>query len=545
MQDKIYKIMEELVALKSVSCTHEEYKAGEWLADYFKKIPYFKKHPELTGLAPLPGDIYGRGVAWALVLGNSPKTIISSGHYDVVGTDNYGPLKDFAYEIGDDLDADLALQNLDSEARADMESGDWIWGRGVADMKGGHAVHIALLEENVKLAEEGKLPGCHMYVAVPDEESFSAGMREGAKLIRELVKKYNLDIRMMIIPEPSNLSGVAQSMSLGTVGKMMPVVMVQGVTAHVGKCFNGLSPMSIMNGIYARTEKALEFCDSFDGEVTSPPTWQRYRDMKELYDVTIPLRTSGYFTLLCFERTPDEVIGRLKEISREALDEAARDVKAKYEEFKNMGATVEKEEIKYEPEVYTYAELSAKLAERDGEKFEAFRSELYDKITRKVEGGELNFPDATIEIMEKVMDYADLKQPAVLLAFAPPFYPPVNSDLIEGHENTATKAYEVVKKEAEKLGRKTYSEHYFMGISDGSYCAMGKKFDYAIFKENTPTYGRLYDLDFETIAENSIPFVLYGPVSKEYHQWTERVERKSLLEELPQVTRKLMDFLWS
>ncbi len=93
MQDKIYKIMEELVA------------------DYFKNIPYFKKHPELTGLAPLPDDIYGRGVAWALVLGNSPKTVISSGHYDVVGTDNYGPLKDFAYEIGDDLDFETIAEN--------------------------------------------------------------------------------------------------------------------------------------------------------------------------------------------------------------------------------------------------------------------------------------------------------------------------------------------------------------------------------------------------------------------------------------------------
>lgn len=30
--------MEELVAVKSVSCTHEEHKAGEWLADYFKNI---------------------------------------------------------------------------------------------------------------------------------------------------------------------------------------------------------------------------------------------------------------------------------------------------------------------------------------------------------------------------------------------------------------------------------------------------------------------------------------------------------------------------
>ncbi len=31
-----------------------------------------------------------------------------------------------------------------------LESGEWIWGRGVADMKGGLAIHAALFEQYVK-----------------------------------------------------------------------------------------------------------------------------------------------------------------------------------------------------------------------------------------------------------------------------------------------------------------------------------------------------------------------------------------------------------
>ena len=96
----------------------------------------------------------------------------------------------------------------------------------------------------------------------------------------------------------------------------------------------------------------------------------------------------------------------------------------------------------------------------------------------------------------------------------------------------------------EKFGRESFNEHYFMGISDGSYTAVGHPFDYDKFSLNTPCYGQLYTVDFKTIEANNIPFILYGPITKEYHQWTERALKKSLLEELPAVTQELIESLW-
>ena len=544
MQERIQRYLKELVALDTVSCTDTEYKAGDWFANFFKSLPYFQKHPELTGQYKIPGDAYNRTVPWALILGNSKKTVISSGHYDVVGTDNYGNLNRMAFEMGPMLDAELAKKDLDPEARADMESGEWIWGRGVGDMKGGHAIHLALFEDNAKLAEEGKLPGCHLYLPVPDEESFSVGMREGAKILRHLIEEYDLDVQLMIIPEPSNLTNGKQSLSRGTVGKMMPVVMAQGITAHVGHCFNGLSPIGILADIYAKSNNCLEFSDSYDGEAACPPTWQKFRDMKELYDVTIPLRASGYFTLLCFEKTPEEVMAKLKEISMESLTANVERINATYQEYKKIDKSADKEKITYNPEVYTFEELCDKLKAEDAEGFNRYYGALYAEITKEINSGAINFPDATLKIMSRVMDYADLKQPTVLLGFAPPYYPPVNSDLVKGHENAALKAYEVCEKAAAKFGVEMYSEHYFMGISDGSYTAMGKPFDYSKFSKNTPAYGDLYSLDFETIEANNIPFILYGPLTKEYHQWTERSLKKSMYEVVPAVTKELIDNLW-
>ncbi|MCQ2560629.1 MAG: M20/M25/M40 family metallo-hydrolase [Clostridia bacterium] len=545
MQDRIYRYLKELVALDTVSCTNTEYKAGDWFADFFKKMPYFQKHPELTGQFVIPGDTYNRTIPWALILGNTKKTVITSGHYDVVGTDNYGTLNRMAFEMGPMLDAELAKKDLDAEARADMESGEWLWGRGVGDMKGGLAIHLALFEDYAKQAEEGTLPGSYLYMPVPDEESFSVGMREGAKILRHLIEKYELDIKLMVIPEPSNLTNGKQSLSRGTVGKMMPVVMVQGITAHVGHCFNGLSPIGILADIYSKTNNCLDFSDSYDGEAACPPTWQKFRDMKEQYDVTIPLRASGYFTLLCFEKTPEEVITKLREISKQALDENVERINATYQAYKKLDKSADKEKITYSPEVYTFEELCNKLKAENEEAFNKYYYALYADISKEINAGTINFPDATLKIMAKVMDYADLKQPTVLLGFAPPYYPPVNSDVIPGHENAALEAYEIVEKASAKYGVEMYNEHFFMGISDGSYTAMGKPFDYSKFSKNTPAYGDLYSLDFETIEANNIPFILYGPLTKEYHQWTERSLKKSMLEIVPAVTKELFEAEWN
>ena len=543
-KERIYQYLQEVCACNSVSCTHDEYKAGDWFANFFRKMPYFQNHPELTGNYMIPGDAYHRSVPWALLLGNSKKTVISSGHYDVVSTDNYGPLKDMAFQIGPELEAELAKRDLDAEARFDMNSGEWIWGRGVGDMKGGHCIHLALFEEYAEMAERGELPGCYLYLPVPDEESYSVGMREGAKIIRRLVEQYQLDVQLMIIPEPSNLVNGKQSLSRGTVGKIMPVVMAQGVPAHVGHCFNGISPMNFLCRIYQRTNNALEFCDSFDGEAAVPPTWQKFRDNKELYDVTIPQRAYGYFTLLHFERTPEQIINRLKEISMDALKEECALINEQYQEYKKIDKSADKDKIVYYPEVYTFDELVEKLKAANKEGFEKYYAEVYAGIKEDIEAGRTNYPDATVTIMQKVMDYADLKQPTVLLGFAPPYYPAVNGDAVKGKENAALKAYEVVEAASKPFGREMFNEHYFMGISDGSYTAVGHPFDYGKFSKNTPCYGELYNVDFETIEANNIPFILYGPLTKEYHQWTERTLRKSLLEEVPAVTKELIDSLW-
>ena len=68
---------------------------------------------------------------------------------------DYGDARELAYNIGEDLEETLRKNSMTAEQKKDMESGEWIWAKGAADMKGGLAIHMALLEEFSKHALAG------------------------------------------------------------------------------------------------------------------------------------------------------------------------------------------------------------------------------------------------------------------------------------------------------------------------------------------------------------------------------------------------------
>ena len=134
-QKRIYDILKGLVACDSISCTDKELKAEKYVYDFLQSIPYFKEHPERCGLHKIPNDPFARAVPYALILGKKRDTVILSGHIDVVDTQVYGDAEPLACQMGEELEKKLASMNLNEQQRADMESGEWIWGRGTADMK--------------------------------------------------------------------------------------------------------------------------------------------------------------------------------------------------------------------------------------------------------------------------------------------------------------------------------------------------------------------------------------------------------------------------
>lgn len=537
MDSKVLSILKELMSSPSFSATHMEKEAVDKLVGLLNKIDYFKNEPDSCGLHQIEGDVLNRAIVYGIVRGNSPKTIILLGHYDIVGIEDFGNQKEFAFDI-ERLPKILSEMKIPEEAKQDIESGDWIFGRGTADMKGGIAVALACLEEYSKL---DKKEGNVIFLAVPDEESYSVGMRAAISLLLKWKERDSLQYKLLLNLEPNARSGEEQIVSTGSAGKCMPVVLVQGKKVHVSNCFEGLNPLGILGEIYSATELSIDFSDFFEGESTVPPTWLYFKDRKASYDVSVPLRAAGYFNVISFYSTPDELLEKLTSLSNCAFQTYISKMKSKYQRYQKTGESKEIHQIDYPAKVLTFKELVEQCIKKQGEEFLQFYDLLLKRAEAKIHTNESNYPQTTIEIMEEVLNFSGIVEPIVLLAFSPPYYPPVNSYRMSGKGELARTLFHRIRSYAkEQLGVTLQSEQYFTGISDCSYCGIEKPFDYHSFAKNTPIWGDSYSIDFETMKELQIPFFLLGPWGKDLHMLTERVNKKSLTQELPKLVLEMI-----
>lgn len=592
MEEKVYEYLKRLVSVPGISDTDEERKTAEAIREILAEQPYFRAYPENSGTVEIPGDARKRPLVYGLVRGNkkSGRTIILTGHYDVVSVEDYGQLKPLAFSM-DELKAELEKEygeRVMQETKAaldpeqdfwnDVASGEWIFGRGAADMKGGLAAGLAVLLGIGEEVLDGtcRMDGNVLFLSVPDEESYSVGMRGAAGFLADLREREKLSYDLLIDLEPMSRDEKGQEVFLGSVGKCMPVVLVQGRTAHVSRCFDGLNAVGVLGRMFEKTELSAEFAEVFDGEVCMPPTWLNFKDLKKEYDVSVPARAAGYLSVLSFQSGPGEIMEKMKELGGEAFAEyiGKMDAEKRMLDEKLSGRAVQRKKasvqadpgagventslmsekystgkddgrkscvVKQEYAVMSFAELAGICREKGADDFESFMEELKSRTEARIRSGETNYPQATIDMMTEVLDWSGLTDPVMVIGFAPPLYPAYHSDQMAGKEGAGSWQFRKIKKAAEAAGCMVKKVHYFTGISDLSYCGTCGDMDFSGYAEETPLWGGGYQVDFDEIGKLNIPAVLMGPWGKDIHRRTERVNRKSLLVELPEILHTLIE----
>ena len=514
LKEKVLEITKELVKIYSPTNTAEEQKVEEYLLQLLKGMPYFKEHPENCGAFAAADDCFGRSTIFGLVLGKSKKTVVFMGHHDVVSTEVYGALANVACEP-ELLEQKLASVDLPEEASRDLASGEWLWGRGTCDMKGGTAAQLAVLESYAKNPEAGSI----LFISVPDEEAFSVGMRSCLPLLKDLRERYGLEYEVALNCEPNSVENDKQIIYSGSVGKMLPVVLVQGKSVQIGSYPQGVNPVAVLAEIICATEADYQISDTLGEESTVPPVWNFARDLKPGYDFSLPRRSAGYCNVLTFSKTPAQImdwfVGKCNQGAQTALA---------------------KQGCGHSLKVMTYGELLKIAQERTD--FDDFYKNLQAEMTRKLQVEQLDFPSITLWAMEEVLNFTGIDYPVVITAFAPPYYPALNSGKLVG---------EGFKKVVDFVGTllPVKCKEYFMGISDCSYLGMDAEFDSEALAANMPCWGKLYSYDMEALAKLQIPFLLLGPWGKDLHQRTERVHIESLGVVLPKVLQEVCGFVWN
>jgi uncharacterized protein YqhQ len=81
------------------------------------------------------------------------RTVLLNGHFDVVDTDVCGDLAEAAFDA-DTYTRRVAERDIPAEAREDLATGNWLFGRGVMDMKSGLALHMAYLAHMARQTEK-------------------------------------------------------------------------------------------------------------------------------------------------------------------------------------------------------------------------------------------------------------------------------------------------------------------------------------------------------------------------------------------------------
>ena len=530
-QERIQELAEKYIARVTHTGTSLEKNSESFFQDYFNEVSYFNENPDHCGFYPVKNDHLDRTIPWALLKGRGNKAVVWIHHTDTVDTDDFGNYKEEAYKI--DTARKLlhdGLLPIKEEVKNDLESGEWLFGRGISDMKGGGAIQLALLEEYSKDSEfEGNI----LLLGVPDEENSSAGMRSASYLMKDLKEKYGLDYILMMDIEPHEREEEDKiTIYDGSIGKVMPLFLARGKLAHTGQIYTGLNPIHLLSDLVQRTELSTDFVES-KGSTTSPgPTWLYMKDRKYVYDVSLPITAAGYMSVLPLTKSPKEIMEILKRNARDSFDQVIKNMKERYEIYQKQ-SVIDYGQMEYESKVWTFDELLT-IVKKENPHKTAEMEEKENQLVLSIQKGDLDRVEASIQWMEYILSLSKDKDPCIVIALAAPYYPAVNNSDLACYQETLDFIKDLEKESLDKFDLGIQVQNYFTGICDLSYGMFTESDEtIAYIEDNMLLWGKDYEIPLQLIKEMSMPVFNIGAWGKDLHKYTERVLKEDLLVRIP------------
>ncbi len=538
---RVEEIALDLASTLSVVETRGEVEIAEKIYGIFAGMEYYKNNPQNLYYVDAKDDSLGRKSVIAILEGRkakSDKTILMIGHLDSVGVSDFGNLKEFANQPLK-LTEKFKEIDLPPAVKADLDSGDYLFGRGLFDMKAGDAIIMAIME---MLAEDvDNFEGNLVFAAVCDEEGNSAGMLTCVGEFGRIRAQRGYDYLALLDADyiTEEYEGDPNKyIYIGTVGKVMPTFYVVGKETHVGESFKGIDPNQIAAAITGRINLNPEFSDVADGEVTLPPITLKQRDLKTEYSVQIAKSAVVFFNYATHCSTPEIILNKMIHAAEDCFRDVVETLNQRYAKFCEMAGR-EFKRLPWVPRVISYDQLCALVA-----KEVPGLSEMIREKSEALMKEQIDSRDRSTKIVEFVHNLWSDKNPVIIVYFSQPYYPHV---FVEGKlpkEKALLEAVEAAVKETKsdyQLGFKKF----FPYISDLSYGAVPMEEGVVeTFQENMPGYGITYDLPFEEIRALNLPVLDIGAFGKDAHKFTERIEKKYTFNVAPELLyRTIMNLL--
>lgn len=517
-----------------------------YLASLLQQIPYFKEHAGNIETFAIPGDEKERSNLFALAQGSGKACVVLTGHYDVVQTSMYGSLEPWAF------DPETLLKKMESlspktggEDRTyaqgssmgklvdDLDSGEFLPGRGILDMKSGLAAGISVL---ARFAAPLERKGNLLFVAVADEEGSSHGMKAAAAMLPRYLKEKGLSPTVIInldaaVDQENGESG--RAVFTGSVGKLLPFVYFIGKCSHAGAPFDGINPVLAASEFAREIECNPDFLQerqSSPGEEPPPPTLLYFRESRQHYDVTTPDSVFCAMNILTHSKTPEEVLDLVSKAAFEAMNKSISTLR---ERASTMARRVSGHFSipARAPLMLSFEEL-ASLAERTS-----------PGIVNKIRGYAISkCPEdqvqQTLVALRELVPFSNIEGPAVITGFTPPYY--ARAEIDQGRDlDFVTSLRAELLEFSQATGKSVRVRPFFPGISDMSFLSPADTSEQRAFVRRQSVI-----LDSSSSEETRVsigcPVINAGPWGRDYHQMGERINMEYGFRELPELLWRLV-----
>jgi len=521
-----------LTAIPSVTGSADEAAFAGKLAALLRECAAFAGD-DAVWTVDVPGGPHRRQCVLALARGNGRRTVVLTGHFDIVDITNYGDLQKLALDpdrLSDALVAAIRSEPHDprsAKALADLESGAFLPGRGLLDMKAGLAAGLAVIEAMAGESFEGNL----LFIAVPDEEGNSAGARTMSQALVGVARDRGLDIEAVINLDATGDEGDGEDgrvVMLGSVGKLLPSALVVGRATHAADAFRGFGAATLAGALAAEMEWLPELTERSGEELGAPPTLLGMKDAKTYYDVTTPASVWMYWNVMTHRRSPDEVMAAVEIVARKSGAALMAQLAAR-------AADAGVEPPAGEIGLMRYETLLAEVTARD-----AGAAEALVELAASLANGAQSLPEQCRILTERLWELSGRSGPAIVLGFASIPYLPVELRDDPQTRRLADIVDAARTEIAERFDTTISTIRYFPGISDVSFFGQADDSHVATISANTPQWQGIL-AGAARFGAAGIPSINVGPWGRDYHTRLERMHVGYGFGVLPELLKSIVE----
>jgi arginine utilization protein RocB len=324
----------------------------------------------------------------------------------------------------------------------------------------------------------------------------------------------------------------------GGAGKVMPMFFCVGHTTHGEEPFLGLDANLLNAEIYKRMHLNPAFCQQNHGVTTALPAGLKLQDLKLNYSLSSSLYAASYYNIATIKMQPEETMEKLLKLAEESFAEVNKIIDDKIAGFTDFAG---KPPVAYraQPKVKTFREIfDAAAANYDGDLTEYMKDYAAELMEINPE-----MQDTCVKLVKRLYEMQDDKDPMIIVAIIPPYYPDVNIDLEDADTQKMLQCIDELMKYAEEVhGEKMATSEYY-GISDLCYTWLADGVNFDGLFENLVGVNMFYNFPGEAMKKFKVPALVLGAYGKDLHKYTERLNKHYNFEVLPDLYVKYIDMI--